>query len=122
MFTSSLSTLHSKLQKKQEELRRLNEIKPQLVGLNLEFISNLSNCMEPGLSSDTWAGKMAGNFNDTRELQVQGNYTKILSEQFPLLLAVLETKIKDIMNDIDDLYKAIAEAEEKEKQQKEAKE
>lgn len=112
MFTSSLSTLYSNLYKKQEQLQRLNMISLKLEHSYNEFASYLNSCMEPALSSDTWHGKIARSFDDFREVEIQDSYRTILTAQFPLQFAVLENKIQDLQNDIDDLYKAIARAEE----------
>lgn len=111
MFSSSLSTLYSHLYKKQEQLQRLNTILPKFEQSFSEFASNMTSCMEPALSTDTWHGKIATSFDDIREMEIQGNYQKILTEQSPLLFAILENKIQELQNEIEDIYNAIARAE-----------
>lgn len=118
---ASLSTLYNRLYAKQEQLQRLIAIVPDLDLAYSDFAVNLKNSMEPALTSQTWAGKIAKSFDDAREAEIQANYQTIISQQFPLLFAVLDNKIVELQNDIDSLNDAIsrAEAEAEERRQRE---
>ncbi|WP_175639439.1 DUF5082 family protein [Metabacillus schmidteae] len=118
---ASLSTLYNRLYAKQEQLQRLTAIVPDLDQAYSDYAVNLKNSMEPALTSKTWAGKIAKSFDDAREAEIQTNYQTIISQQFPLLFAVLDNKIVELQNDIDSLYDAIsrAEAEAEERRQRE---
>lgn len=74
MFDSSLSSLYSKLAKKQEELRRLKEITPELEQLCIEFANNASVCLKPSLAADAWKGSIASDFDEFRNREVYNPY------------------------------------------------
>lgn len=121
LFDSSLSSLTSKLEEKQEELRRLREIKPKLDLLTAEFSLNISACSEPSLAKDTWKGNKANSFNEYRKANVLENYNLILNEQFPVIYQSLQLKEEKIMGEISDLQKEISLEKARIKEEKEAK-
>ncbi|WP_370873537.1 YwqH-like family protein [Peribacillus cavernae] len=118
MFESSLASLNRSLYEMQEELRRLLEIKPGVEKIYQEFIMNYPYCMEPSLSSNTWNGKVASIFNEFRESEMKDNYNNILNEQFPMILFMLQNKIKELSVDIENLYSSIAVTQMKEQEAK----
>lgn len=111
MFDSSLSSLYSKLAKKQEELRRLQEISPELEQLYSDFAINALACLEPSLAADAWKGDIASGFDEFRNTEVYDSYKQILDEQFPQLFLIIQSKIESLLEEIQALHKAIAAAE-----------
>lgn len=121
VFDSSLSSLYSKLAKKQEELRRLQEIIPELEQLFSDFVLNSAVCLEPSLAADAWKGDIASDFDEFRNKEVYDSYKQILDEQFPQLFLMIQTKIESLLEKISDLHSAIAAAEAADLEEKEAK-
>ncbi len=121
MFDSSLSSLYSKLAKKQEELRRLQEMIPELEQLYNEFAINAAACLEPSLAADAWNGDIASDFDEFRNKEVYDSYKQILDEQFPQVFLMIQTKIESLLEEISDLHSAIAAAEAAAREEKEAK-
>lgn len=121
MFESSLASLYRSLNETKEKLSRLKEIEPNMENLYQEFILNYPKCMEPGLSSDTWKGKVAASFDENRELEIKEQYGDILSEQFPVIFLMLENKTKELIEEMDNLYRAIADIQAEEEAEQTAK-
>jgi len=121
VFDSSLSSLYSKLAKKQDELRRLQEIIPELEQLYNDFAINALACLEPSLVPDAWKGDIASDFDEFRNKEVYDSYKQILDEQFPQLFLIIQSKIESLLEEIQALHKAIAAAEAAAREEKEAK-
>lgn len=120
VFDSSLSSLYSKLAKKQEDLRRLQEIIPEMEQLYNEFAVHATSCLEPSLAADAWKGSIACDFDEFRNREVYDPYKQILDEQFTQLFLIIQAKIESLLKEISDLQSAIAAAEAAAREEKEA--
>lgn len=111
---SSLSSLYARLREKQEELRRMLQCQSSLQSCRQEFLSHEYMCLQPELSSITWHGNLARNFEDLRESRMHRSYQNIENEQFESTLQAVETKIEQLEAEIAALEAAIAAMEQAE--------
>ncbi|MBM7703280.1 hypothetical protein [Metabacillus iocasae] len=119
MFDSSLSTLYSTLQLKQEHLSRLSKANYELEHIYDEFYMNVDYCTNPNLPPNLWNGKTAKRFDTDRDTEIRANYDQIMNVQLTATINLLKAEISSLKADIVHLHERIQRAEEEQMKKKE---
>ena len=109
----------AQVQKKQEEVRRLDACQSSLQGKQSEFQSNEPKCLEPELSARTWHGTLASAFQDIREVGIHAPFLEIAGAQFTNVFTAIAEKIAALNAEIVILQQNIARLEAEAKAQAE---
>lgn len=88
-----LAYLEARLRQLQEELARLITCQSLLSAKQQEFSENAKKCLEPELSTNTWHGNHATEFQTIRREGIHESYMEIVDKQFTKALKVLSDKI-----------------------------
>ncbi|MCM3761162.1 DUF5082 domain-containing protein [Alkalihalobacillus oceani] len=106
----ALAGLYARLRQKQEELSRLRICQNELNSCRQDFYSQETICLEPELSSNTWAGTLAQAFENIREGAIVPSYQDIHTNQFSHILQLVANKITRTEQEIAAIKQAIAAA------------
>jgi len=99
-LNSAIDTISFSLQKKREELIRLQKALAELTEIKSEFIENEQMTREPELTAANWHGKHANQFKQIQQI-IQNDYHDLSDKQ-------LNQKIRDIEAAIEKLKAEIA--------------
>lgn len=103
----TIGSLRLQLEKKREELERLNQALSDLSDCQDDFHEKKHLCLEPELEKTTWYGALANDFDSLREGEVQTNYVGVYKEQIDDAIAAVEAKIEEVKQAIDSLETSI---------------
>lgn len=112
----SLAYYYGLLQKKQSDLQRLQICKGQLIIKKGEFLANTYLMTKPELTSSTWQGQLARQFETIRIDGILASYQEIQSSQFNQVFSVLSSKMYEIAQEIEAIKQTIALLEEEARQ------
>ncbi|MDQ0273321.1 YwqH-like family protein [Cytobacillus purgationiresistens] len=104
----SLSYYYSLLQEKKRQLSRLQSCNSQLLGNQQEFSHYKSTVTKPELSSTTWQGTLASQFEDIRTDRILNSFQDIESNQFSDVFSSLNSKMQLIRQEISSIQQTIA--------------
>lgn len=107
----SLAYYYALLQKKQNDLRRLQTCNGQLTNKQGEFASNAYLMMEPKLTASTWKGQLASHFDQIRIDGILASFEEIQTSQFSRVFSVLNSKMAEIAMEIESIKATIARLE-----------
>jgi hypothetical protein len=112
LFPVSISYLYALLREKERQLMRLQECQSQLLQCQSEFFQHEHLCTKPELTAKTWYGSRADQFDSIRDTGILLQYRAIENEQFADTFQVLQNKIIQLQNEINELRSTIAALEE----------
>ena len=107
----SLAYWYALLNKKQNDLNRLQTCNGQLTGKQSEFSSNQHLMTKPELTSATWKGTLAARFDDIRIDGILASYEEIQNTQFSRTFLILTDKMEQIRLEIESIRATIARLE-----------
>lgn len=116
----SLSWLYARLHEKQEQLTRLQTCESELIGCQSEFSTQKYLCTEPALSTHTFHGNLATEFDQIRDHGILDAYKDIQINQFNHAFQVIEEKISQLQLEISSIKQEIE--SEKDRLEREARE
>lgn len=93
---SSIAQLMELLRDKKEQLRRLLACQADLNESQSTFFANEYLCMEPKLTSTSWQGSLANEFEWRRESGILTTFREIENEQFNAVFRVLNDTIRRV--------------------------
>lgn len=94
--------------KKQKDVERLEKCRELLKGKQGEFNENADKCLDPELTSKTWHGNHATEFDDIRESGIEAPYLEIAGAQFSEVFSVIAEKITSLLAEIEAIQRMIA--------------
>ena len=103
-----LGYYYALLAKKEEEVRRLGECQSSLSDKQGQFYDNEEKCMEPELTTTTWHGTHATNFDEIRESGIHTPYLEIAGAQFAAVFSAISEKITSLLAEIASIKQTIA--------------
>jgi hypothetical protein len=103
-----LAYYYALLREKQEDVRRLNACRTSLQGKQQEFYENEYKCLDPELSTTTWHGNHASNFQEIRESGIHLSYVDIENNQFSKVFDAIADKIASLQAEIASIRRTIA--------------
>lgn len=103
-----LGYYYALLKKMQNDISRLTSMQAIIQNSLSEFRSISQKSVEPELSSTTWIGKHASDFQDIRESSIMASYEEITDTQFPEIFRVIADKIVQINLEIESIKTVIA--------------
>lgn len=103
----TISSLNLQLDMKREELNRLSQALSELSNCQGDFHAKKTLCLEPELTSSSWYGELASDFDSLRENDVQGSYIEISDVQMDDAISMLEAKIQEVKQEIQILESSI---------------
>ncbi|WP_301107137.1 DUF5082 family protein [Sporosarcina sp.] len=93
--------------KKQRDVERLNACQGELQTIQSEFTDNAWKCLDPELTTMTWQGKHANDFEDIRNSGIHSPYLEITGEQFEKVFNAIMTKITELIAEIASIQQTI---------------
>ncbi|KXH78556.1 DUF5082 family protein [Sporosarcina sp. HYO08] len=93
--------------KKLKEIERLNACKSSLQSKQGEFNDNEHKCLEPELTTATWHGQHASEFEDIREAGIHTPYLEIAGAQFAKVYDAIATKIAALQAEVISIQQTI---------------
>ncbi|MBH0156280.1 DUF5082 family protein [Fictibacillus sp. 5RED26] len=105
-----LSSLYSLLRLKEEQLARLIRCQSEMQQHQQAFQNDKYHCLNPELSSVTWTGMLANQFEDIRENRMLIEYEDMENNQFESVFNVISNKIMDIQSEIKSIQDSISAA------------
>ena len=96
MDMSSIAALMELLREKKEQLRRLLACQSSLNQSQSTFFANEYLCMEPKLTSTSWEGSLANEFEWIRESGILTTFREIENAQFNDVFRVLNDTIRRV--------------------------
>lgn len=102
-----LEYYYGQLQKKEEEVRRLNACNSSLSGKQSQFNENEHKCMEPELSASTWQGSLATAFDEIRDSGIHTSYLEIAGSQFISVNNAISVKLSSLLTEIESIQRII---------------
>jgi Domain of unknown function (DUF5082) len=118
MKAMDLSFLYARLREKQEQLQRLNNCQRDLSECQLAFQQEKHLCTKPELTSLTWEGVLARNFDNIRENGILSAYEEIEGSQFSRVFQAIASKVISLQAEIQSIQEAITAAQLAELQKK----
>ncbi|RWZ54499.1 DUF5082 domain-containing protein [Halobacillus fulvus] len=100
MLLESLFYYHRMQDQKQDEIRRLKLALSSLEGYREELMSQQNLCSEPELSAHTWAGQLAGEFENIRVNSMTTQYRAIGTEQMEQAVGTIQAKIHSLQSEL----------------------
>ena len=110
---NSLYVMTSQLGRNEEAFERLKQAHSQLVAYREEFITHKARCLKPELSTRTWFGQKADDFDTFRTHDLQESYASIIDRQLDDAIERLERHMNTMRQSIDQLRTEIASSQAK---------
>lgn len=104
---ASIGTMGSSLQKKREDLIKLQAALNKLTGIESEFHANKHLTEKPKLERNNWYGKHADQFKRIQE-EIQGDYDNLSDTQLAQTIQELEAAIERLKQEIAALEASLA--------------
>lgn len=116
----SLAYYYRLLGEKQYQLQRLENCSNQLHIQQQEFIAYEKMLIQPTLTTNTWRGRLADKFDQTRNEQMLTIYQELDVQQFNAVYRVIGDKMNSLKDEISEIKQIIRtlEAEEAAKREK----
>ena len=102
-----LGYYYALLKKKKEEVARLNLCQSLLSKKQGQFQENEHKCLEPELSTTTWHGRNANDFQEVREEGIHTSYLEIAGAQFATVFSAISRKIAELQIEIISIQQTI---------------
>ncbi|WP_338778718.1 DUF5082 family protein [Metabacillus sp. FJAT-52054] len=109
-MSSYLSYLYEQLRIKEDQLEKLETAKPKLEGIQQEFKAKITMCKEPELTSDTYKGDHATDFDKIRT-ELKEEYKDMYDGQLEDVLNQIQGKIEELKAEITNLKDQIKKEE-----------
>ena len=116
-----LEYYYGQLQKKEEEVRRLNSCNTSLSGKKSQFNENEHKCTDPELSASTWQGSLATAFDEIRDSGIHTSFLEIAGSQFTSVYNAISIKLSSLITEIESIQRIIENLEEEAKEKAKAK-
>ena len=104
----SIEILNSQLDKREEELERLQKASSELSDIQGDFQQNEKLVTLPDLTTTTWHGNLASKYDQFREGELLSSYRELYQGQLGRVLSDISAKISEIQNRIKTLEADIA--------------
>ncbi len=102
-----LTHYYALMDKKRKDIERLNKCRGSLEGKQGEFNANEPKCLEPELTTKTWHGTHATEFDEIRESGIHTPYVEIAGAQFAKVYEVIAEKITSLLAEIEAIQQTI---------------
>lgn len=103
----SLSYYYALLKQKQSELSRLQTCDHQLQNKQQDFFHYETDVLHPELSTSTWQGQLANQFNEIRTEKMLVQYNDMKIKQFDNTFTAIDQKIKQLEAEIRSIQNMI---------------
>lgn len=88
--------MSGQIQQLREDLRRLEKVLQEMGLVEGDYLQHRGKILEPDLTSTTWHGELASDFQQFREGELISRYDEIPNEQLQRVIEELERKIEEI--------------------------
>lgn len=103
---SAIPLMNLQLSRNQEELERLKKSKKELLESKYALAEKEHLCLQPALSTSTWQGQLAKQFQIVRKNELLESY-KATEKQINTALKLLDGKISQLASENTQIEKAI---------------
>lgn len=93
LLNNNIDTLSSQISMNNEKLEQLRTAFEKIASSQEEFMSNKRYTKMPELTSSTWAGRHANDFQDIRQ-EISNSYSRIGEDEIESVLNSIEDKIE----------------------------
>ncbi|WP_054950340.1 YwqH-like family protein [Numidum massiliense] len=107
MLDPSVDSLNASVKLKEEQLARLKTCHAKLKMTQQEFIRYKNWCTHPSLSSYTWQGSLAEQFDQMRESNIVRSYEDIADRQLKNVMQMVLNRTTQLEEEIVSLKESI---------------